>query len=53
VTLASETEPAERMDLRDVDVAFNLHSVHNALTTGNRVQQRLRERLAERAGGPA
>ncbi|QNO36446.1 DUF1727 domain-containing protein [Protaetiibacter sp. SSC-01] len=53
VTLESETEPAERIDVAGADVVFNLHSVHNALTTGNRVQERLRARLADRAGGGA
>ena len=50
VTLESETEPAERVDVTDADVVFNLHSVHNALTTGDRVQARLRERLGARTG---
>ncbi|WP_168200411.1 Mur ligase family protein [Protaetiibacter larvae] len=50
VTVASETEPAELLDLDGTAVVFNLHSVHNALTTGDAVQRRLRERLAERAG---
>lgn len=50
LTFASETEPAERLELADADVVFNLHSVHNALTTGDRVQERLRARLAERTG---
>ncbi len=53
VTVASETEPAGRIDMADADVVFNLHSVHNALTTGNRVQERLRERLTARSGAGA
>jgi UDP-N-acetylmuramoyl-L-alanyl-D-glutamate--2,6-diaminopimelate ligase len=48
VTVESETASADRIDLDDVDVVFNLHSVHNALSTGSVVQERLRNRLAER-----
>lgn len=49
VTVESEAEVAERVGLDDVDVVFNLHSVHNAIVTGTPVQRRLRERLGERA----
>jgi hypothetical protein len=49
VTVESEVETAERIDLGESDAVFNLHSVHNAESTGNPVQRRLRERLAERA----
>jgi Zn ribbon nucleic-acid-binding protein len=47
-TVASETEAAEIITLDAVDEVFNLHSVHNAESTGNVVQQRLEARLAER-----
>ena len=43
----SELTPAELVQLADVDVVFNLHSVHNALSTGTPVQERLRGRLAK------
>lgn len=46
VTVESETAGADLIDL-DVDVVFNLHSVHNAITTGTPVQRRLRARLEE------
>jgi len=49
VTVVSEIEAADVIDLDGADVVFNLHSVHNALITGNPVQERLRARLAERA----
>ncbi len=45
VTTASETETADVIELAGVDDVFNLHSVHNALTTGNAVQARLRAHL--------
>ena len=48
VTVESETDAAELIELDGVDVVFNLHSVHNALSTGTVVQQRLRARLDER-----
>ena len=48
VTVQSELETAETVELEGADVVFNLHSVHNALITGNPVQKRLRERLHER-----
>lgn len=44
-TFASETEPAERVGLRDADVIVNFHSVHNTVATGTPVQARLQERL--------
>jgi hypothetical protein len=46
VTVASELETVEAVDLDGVDRVFNLHSVHNAIITGDVVQRRLRERLA-------
>ena len=49
VTIESETETADVVDLEQADDVFNLHSVHNALITGNPVQQRLRNRLTDRA----
>jgi Zn ribbon nucleic-acid-binding protein len=49
VTIESETDAANRIDLVGADDVFNLHSVHNALITGNPVQQRLRARLEERS----
>ena len=49
VTVASEIEAADTIELEGADAVFNLHSVHNALITGNPVQQRLRARLGERA----
>jgi Zn ribbon nucleic-acid-binding protein len=45
VTVESELEAADAITLVDIDPVFNLHSVHNALITGNPVQRRLRERL--------
>lgn len=45
LTVESETEGADLVALDDVDVVFNLHSVHNAISTGTPVQQQLRERL--------
>lgn len=49
VTVESETDGADILDLDRVDVVFNLHSVHNAIVTGTPVQRRLRARLEERA----
>jgi UDP-N-acetylmuramyl tripeptide synthase len=49
VTVASETAAADLVDLADVDIVFNLHSVHNAIVTGTPVQRRLRERLEQRS----
>jgi Zn ribbon nucleic-acid-binding protein len=45
VPVESEIATADTVTLDGVDDAFNLHSVHNALSTGNPVQQRLRARL--------
>ncbi|MDQ1571074.1 MAG: hypothetical protein QOF79_1748 [Actinomycetota bacterium] len=45
VTVESETAAADLVELDGVDDVFNLHSVHNALSTGTPVQQRLRVRL--------
>jgi Zn ribbon nucleic-acid-binding protein len=47
VTVESESEAAELVDLEGIDEVFNLHSVHNALSTGTPVQTRLRARVAE------
>jgi lipid II isoglutaminyl synthase (glutamine-hydrolysing) len=49
VTTASETGAADLIELAGADDVFNLHSVHNALITGNPVQVRLRERLENSA----
>jgi Zn ribbon nucleic-acid-binding protein len=49
VTVVDEIEAADVIELDGADAVFNLHSVHNALITGNPVQQRLRARLGERA----
>jgi hypothetical protein len=49
VTIESETEAADLLTLDGVDDLFNLHSVHNALSTGDVVQRRLRARLEKRA----
>ncbi len=49
ITIESETEGAQLVELAGLDAVFNLHSVHNALSTGNPVQATLRERLKERA----
>ncbi len=45
VTVESETATADVIELAGADDVFNLHSVHNALSTGNPVQARLRARL--------
>lgn len=50
VTVESELAAADRVELDGVDAVFNLHSVHNALSTGGPVQARLRERLAAGTG---
>jgi UDP-N-acetylmuramoyl-L-alanyl-D-glutamate--2,6-diaminopimelate ligase len=50
VTIESETAVADRVELVGADEVFNLHSVHNALSTGTPVQRRLRGRLEESAG---
>lgn len=49
VTIESETEAADLLTLDGVDDVFNLHSVHNALSTGDVVQRRLRARLEKQA----
>ena len=48
ITVESETDAATLIELDGADAVFNLHSVHNALRTGNPAQSRLHERLAER-----
>jgi lipid II isoglutaminyl synthase (glutamine-hydrolysing) len=48
LTVESETGAADVIELGGVADVFNLHSVHNALSTGNPVQRRLRARLEER-----
>jgi UDP-N-acetylmuramyl tripeptide synthase len=45
VTVEEETASADLVALDGIDEVFNLHSVHNALSTGTPVQARLRERL--------
>jgi lipid II isoglutaminyl synthase (glutamine-hydrolysing) len=45
VTVESESAGADILEVDGVDDVFNLHSVHNALSTGSPVQQRLRARL--------
>jgi Zn ribbon nucleic-acid-binding protein len=47
VTVESEGEAAELVELDGMDEVFNLHSVHNALSTGTPVQRRLRVRVEE------
>ena len=49
VQVESEIAAAETISLDGADAVFNLHSVHNAIITGNPVQQRLRERISGRA----
>jgi hypothetical protein len=49
LTVESETAAADLIELDGADEVFNLHSVHNALITGNPVQKRLRARLQEHA----
>ena len=46
VTVEDELAVADLVRLDGVDAVFNLHSVHNAVTTGTPVQRRLRERLS-------
>jgi lipid II isoglutaminyl synthase (glutamine-hydrolysing) len=48
-TVETETDGADRVRLDGIDAVFNLHSVHNALITGNPVQARLQQRLGERS----
>jgi lipid II isoglutaminyl synthase (glutamine-hydrolysing) len=50
VTVQTETEAAERLELTGADAVFNLHSVHNALITGNPVQATLQSRLRAQRG---
>jgi UDP-N-acetylmuramyl tripeptide synthase len=45
VTVEAEAAAADLVELDGVDDVFNLHSVHNALSTGTPVQRRLRARL--------
>jgi hypothetical protein len=54
LTTESELAAADVVALHDVDEVFNLHSVHNAVSTGNVIQQRLRTRLTDlgRPGKP-
>lgn len=49
VTVPGERDTADRVDLDGVSEVFNLHSVHNAISTGTYVQGRLVERLKGRA----
>jgi lipid II isoglutaminyl synthase (glutamine-hydrolysing) len=49
VTVEAETEAATVIDLRGADAVFNLHSVHNAVSTGTPVQATLRARLEQGA----
>ena len=48
VTVESEIAAADRIELDDADAVFNLHSVHNAVSTGTPVQAKLRQRLEAR-----
>ena len=48
VTVESEPAAAELIDVDGADNVFNLHSVHNAVSTGTPVQKRLLARLEER-----
>ena len=48
VTVESEIAAADLVRLEGVETVFNLHSVHNAVSTGTPVQKRLRTRLGER-----
>lgn len=45
VTVESEIATADVVRLAELDAVANLHSVHNAVSTGTRVQARLRARL--------
>jgi len=47
VTVASEIETAQLVQVEDVDVIGNMYAPHNAVRTGSRVQRRIRERLRE------
>jgi lipid II isoglutaminyl synthase (glutamine-hydrolysing) len=48
-TVESETAGADLISLDNIDAVFNLHSVHNALSTGDPVQAKVRARLTEKA----
>lgn len=47
VLVESETEAANLVPLDHIDTVFNLHSNHNAVSTGDAVQNALRNRLQE------
>lgn len=49
-TVESEVASADEVTLDGVDLVFNLHSVHNAISTGTPIQSRLRERLLAASG---
>ena len=49
VTVEAETAAADVIDLDGVDAVFNMHSVHNAVSTGTPVQATLRARLGQQA----
>jgi UDP-N-acetylmuramyl tripeptide synthase len=48
ITVESEAAAADLVELDGIETVFNLHSVHNAVSTGTPVQKRLRARLEER-----
>lgn len=48
-TVETETDAADTLEIAGAVAVFNLHSVHNAESTGDPVQRRLRERLTETA----
>jgi UDP-N-acetylmuramyl tripeptide synthase len=47
LTVESETATADLVNLAGADDVFNLHSVHNAISTGSVVQRRLKTRLED------
>jgi Zn ribbon nucleic-acid-binding protein len=49
IVVEPEREAADRVDVVGMDVVYNLHSVHNALSTGTPNQDRLRARLEAEA----
>ncbi len=51
MTVPGERDTADAIALNDVDLVFNLHSVHNSGVTGDYVQQRLIDRLSAVATG--
>lgn len=53
VTVESEVAAADEVPLADVNQVFNLHSVHNAISTGTPIQERLRSRLLAKRNGAA